>query len=802
MKMAATAGIELRSIDGHETQIALRGVRVRAHLTGMSQKTIVEQTFINRENRAIEAVYTFPLPEDAAVCGFEVITGDRVLTGTIEENDRAIEKYDEAISQGHGAYMLEADRPDVFTAHAGNLKPGQVATIRLTYVAPLARVDKQIRVTFPTTVAPRYAGTAGMDPMEGMIDAHALNPPKALHVPYGLTLEVDVDLGRKIRQITSPTHTISVSENQNQDSTASYHRVQLERAVTAMDRDIVLCIELAREHAPCAQVSRGIDGAPFVAVSFVPEFELNELADPPASENVFVLDCSGSMQGNSIEQAVAALGLCLRSLSPGDTFNIYRFGSSFERFRSESVIYSSESLKAALEYINRGADLGGTEIMAPLEAIFATSPREHRYRNIILLTDGEVTNEPAVIAAARKHRDHNRIFSFGIGSASSAFLVKGLARATRGAAEFISGDERIEDKVLRLFSRIASPAVEDVSIDWNGADVQTLAEIPPVFDGDLLTVFGRVQGSPPPDVTLRCRLGGKEKSWTVALPPTHQDDGVISTMWARRTIQSLEEVNDIRRLSRPKEKDSPERRMIIDLSRQFNLVSGLTTMIAIEHRSLEERNAGQPALRRVPVMLAHGWGEQHRGGVVMACLSAGSGAGMTLDRAMTAIPVAPAPAAAHVAHPAGGGFLRRMFSRKSFGAGETFDRLRDSKVEFKSAPSVSPFQQLLSKQSADGWFEWDEKLIASIVADWKTWQATIERMLPALTTATIPHKERLVHTALILLILDRKFPGEASAWRRGAQKAQRWIAQQANVLFDQLEQWLKKALVEMGESAR
>src|SRR5687767_15955529 len=96
-------------------RIALRGVRVRSRLAGMSQRTTVEQTFVNLEPQAVEAIYTFPLPEHAAVCGFEVVTGDRVLTGVVEESEKAIEQYEEAIGDGHAAYALEQVRPDVFT---------------------------------------------------------------------------------------------------------------------------------------------------------------------------------------------------------------------------------------------------------------------------------------------------------------------------------------------------------------------------------------------------------------------------------------------------------------------------------------------------------------------------------------------------------------------------------------------------------------------------------------------------------------------------------------------------------------
>src|SRR5690348_3137446 len=97
----------LKSADN--AAIALRGVRFRSRLSALSHKTIVEQTFINSERRPIEAVYTFPLPENAAVCNFEIITGDRVLTGVIEETNRATEQYDQAVREGHGAFMLDTE---------------------------------------------------------------------------------------------------------------------------------------------------------------------------------------------------------------------------------------------------------------------------------------------------------------------------------------------------------------------------------------------------------------------------------------------------------------------------------------------------------------------------------------------------------------------------------------------------------------------------------------------------------------------------------------------------------------------
>jgi hypothetical protein len=176
--------------------------------------------------------------------------------------------------------------------------------------------------------------------------------------------------------------------------------------------------------------------------------------------------------------------------------------------------------------------------------------------------------------------------------------------------------------------------VSDVRIDWGGSDVQTLAEMPPLFDGDAVASYARVLGTPPKEVTLRCKLPrGKDASWTLPVGhPIADVAGIVPTMWARRAIQSFEEVNGVRRTSALLKDQGRDRQRLLTISKDFNLVCSLTSFIAVEHRTIEERNEGRPALRRVPVTLARGWGasEQMRGGVggfaggavAMRCLSA------------------------------------------------------------------------------------------------------------------------------------------------------------------------------------
>ncbi|HSU68520.1 MAG TPA: VWA domain-containing protein, partial [Tepidisphaeraceae bacterium] len=643
---------------------------------------------------------------------------------------------------------------------------------------------------------PRYATATGTDPIDAAIDGDALNPPHVLNVPYGISMEVDVALGRELMRVTSPSHAIQVLNGDE-----GIWRVTFAGGLAEMDRDVVLLLDLKREHAPAVQAAPGHEGGTYLAVTLVPEFDETEPAERKPAETIFVLDCSGSMQGESIAQATAALELCLRSMSMGDTFNICRFGSTWDLLASESLVYSPQTFERAIQHVRRGADLGGTELYPPLEAILSVAPRAGTVRNVILLTDGQVSNEPAVIELARKYRAHNRIFSFGIGAAASAFLVKGVARATGGAAEFISAGERIDDKVLRTFGRIASPPVSDVSIDWDGCDMQTLAELPPVFDGDVLAVFGRAPGRVPARVTLRCNTPTGPRSWSVNVPPAREDEGTIATMWARRTIQSLEEVNGSARGRLNRGRKSREAEMLISLSRQFGLLCSLTTFIAIEHRSPAERNAGEPALRRVPVMLADGWG-----GVL------GETCDKTMDRTMDRLRDSVRDTA-----PASPGLLRKLFGgsrselstaqaeanararltlstgkmyRESYGksvpAGAStpppdrvdFDKLLDEELSLASPAGddgrASGVLTALSLQFPDGSFGWSPVLTGifhSVGLDADAWRGAVEREFPG--SKGSKNSGDVASTVAIVLLLTLHFADQQPLWQRAVRKATR-----------------------------
>ncbi len=257
------------------------------------------------------------------------------------EREAAFAKYDDAMQEGHGAYLLDEERPDVFQASVGNLPPGKEALLKITYVSELSVQDGALRFVVPTTVSPRYAPAVDRVGV-GRSDEQTLNPPREWRVPYGLNLTVNLAMSGAIGRIESPSHPIAMAVMDGRTT------VTLAAEEVALDRDFVLTVAATGLDAPCAWIERDHTGATAIAVSYAPALP----ADPRPAEVIFVVDESGSMQGSSIEQVRNALQLCLRSMIPGCRFNIVSFGTSFEALFPESRAYDESTLATAAEFVS------------------------------------------------------------------------------------------------------------------------------------------------------------------------------------------------------------------------------------------------------------------------------------------------------------------------------------------------------------------------------------------------------------------------------------------------------------------
>jgi Ca-activated chloride channel family protein len=324
------------------------------------------------------------------------------------------------------------------------------------------------------------------------------------------------------------------------------------------------------------------------------------------------------MQGSSITEVRNALQLCLRSLTPGCRFNIVGFGTGVRRLFETNRLYDEESLALATAHVQAlDADLGGTEILRPLRETFEAVLEQGGVRQVIVLTDGQVTNTDEVLELVKRHAASHRVFTVGIGAGASAHLVKGIARAGGGTAEFIAPGERIESKVLRLVRRLLSPAMTDVRVEWRGLDAtQAPSTTPAVFSGSRTVIYGFVKHEGRGVVRLSGKGPNGSLSFDVPVDTSTAGPGsVISTLAARARIRELEERAEwilprASRQARPRPSNAATE--IIDLAKRYGLVSRETSYVAVEER--EDAAPADVQLRRIPIALTNGWGGVERMG--------------------------------------------------------------------------------------------------------------------------------------------------------------------------------------------
>lgn len=596
--------------------VPLKGVEVDGEVLGAHARVRVRQRYCNESGRAVEAVYTFPLPSDATLTAFAMTCAGRRLEGSVKEREAAFHAYDDAVVAGHGAALLEQERSNVFTATVGNLLPGEETLVEVEYVQRVTADEGSLRWMIPTLVAPRYIpGSAGGDrtahgehpPTDRVPDADRITPPRAAEVGYGLKLDLLFDLGRAVK-VESPSHAITaVTEG-------ARVRVRFAQPEVALDRDVVLTARapgsLASQAAGVvAHRALGSDG--YLALSVVPDLagEVGTAAAKGVTA-IFVVDVSGSMAGDSIREARAALRLCLRHLRAGDRFNVIAFSNSHSSFEREPVPFTQASMASADRWVDSLSAEGGTELLEPL--VLATTMAGSG-GVVMLLTDGEVGNEDEILQAVLKRRGESRarVYSFGIGTNVSDALLRDLARETGAAVEFIHPGERIDEKVVAQFSRAVAPRVTDVTVRFVGVDVGEVApsRTPDLVDGEPWSLLARYTRGGGGTAEISGRWQGEAFALRVPLDlPEEVSRPVVAKLWAAERIRDLEDARvEGRRAESMKAR-------ITALAVEHGVASRYTSFVVVEQRSGDRRVSGMPDTVVVPVGLPAGWAmfEQER----------------------------------------------------------------------------------------------------------------------------------------------------------------------------------------------
>ncbi|HEY7547698.1 MAG TPA: VIT and VWA domain-containing protein, partial [Blastocatellia bacterium] len=528
-------------------QCPLKHTGVKAEISGFISRVTVTQEFQNPFKDKIEAIYTFPLPQSAAVDDMTMKVGERTVRGRIKRREEARAIYEAARATGNVASLLDQERPNIFTQSVANILPGERILITISYVETLKYEDGSYEFSFPMVVGPRYIPGAPVGRQGGgrspdttrVPDASRITPPvapKGMRAGHDISIEVALDAGVPIEWLRSTLHEIEVDRPTDHSAV-----VRLKDLNVIPNKDFILRYDVSGKKIEDAVLTHhGQTGGFFTMILQPPDRVAEEDVTP--KELVFVLDTSGSMSGFPIEKAKEAMKQAIDGLHSEDTFNLITFAGDTYVLFPKPVPATRENLRRAQQFLASRAGGGGTEMMTAIRTALDPSDAQDHVRIVCFMTDGYVGNDMEIIAEVQKH-PNARVFSFGIGSSVNRFLLDKMAEEGRGEVEYVTLSDDGSAAAKRFHERVRSPLLTDISIDFGNLPVSDVypQRIPDLFSAKPLVITGRYTGGGSGVIKLRGKAAGREfvRDISVDLPREEPRRDVLAKLWARARIDEL-----------------------------------------------------------------------------------------------------------------------------------------------------------------------------------------------------------------------------------------------------------------------
>lgn len=606
------------------TAIALKHTNVKMSIVGFVASVDVEQIFINPYSENIMATYIFPLPSDSAIHKMEMLIGDREIQGEIKERDFAKEEMQRVSKQGNKVVLLEQERPNIFTSTVANIEPTDKITVRIHYTQRLSYDDGAFRIFFPMVVGHRYipgipigkSGKGENADTTRVRDASRITVPRvstAGELRIGnVSISIDLNPGIKVKNVFSPSHQVLL----NKAKKNGHFDIKLAKFELIPNRDFILEYEVAGTQ-PSAALLTAEDLQKNVGYFLL-------MATPPAKatkENILpkdldlILDISGSMSGQTLEQAKKALKMCLDGLNPEDTFNISVFADQFHSITNTYLFATKENIKHATQFINKLETEGGTKMFPVLEhtlienlknktSVKLAGRKLDRLPIIVMFSDGGVGNEQEILNMVEKNLGDTRIFTFGISDAINDYFMHKLAEFGRGTSEMIpSSQENIEPNIKRFLKRLHAPILSNFKIDWPNSEKAEISPslLPDLFYNKPVFIIGRYPLSVDPQ---NIQLTAEGTNGLIDIPLNFDLDSselkleILSTLWARAQMEDLTD----KILQKPQ--DEFYKQQLLALALEYQLLSPVTAFIAIDQFSSTDGNTTEVT---VPVLVPRSW---------------------------------------------------------------------------------------------------------------------------------------------------------------------------------------------------
>lgn len=580
---------------------ALRlGTDMDVTVSGQTLRVRVTQAFRNTSRKWMEATYLYPLPDDGAVDTMKVVVGQRVIIGKIKRKEEARAIYDQAKAAGRKAGLVESERPNLFRTNVANVGPGETVLISIEYQAPVRQSGGEFAMRLPLVVGPRYVPPVSADAAADAARVTApLAAPKLGRALNPVSITVHLSAGFVPANIISPYHRIVVA-----DAGGMGRTITLAAGEEPADRDFELRWRSASADPTIGLFRQALDGQQHVMVTIVPPANTQTGTVPPR-EMVFVIDNSGSMSGESMAAAKQSLLYALGTLRPQDRFNVIRFDDTMTQLFDQSTPASPEQIALARKFTEGLEAAGGTEMLPALKsALVDAHPADKAVRQVIFLTDGDLSNEKDMMAEIAANGGRSRVFMIGIGSAPNNFLMRRMAEAGRGTYTNIGDGSEVLTKMTALLDRLKAPAVRELSVRTEGTSLDLTPRIlPDLYAGEPLVLLGK--GSQPGaklegKLVVSGMVGDQPWSRSVDLGSAVESPSV-ARLWANRRIADVE----AQRWSGQVD-DTAADEAIAQFGLAYGLVTTRTSLVAVDETPA--RPSGTRLTREdLPLLLPKGW---------------------------------------------------------------------------------------------------------------------------------------------------------------------------------------------------
>ncbi len=502
--------------------VYLKSVDATVNLKQDAGNIRVEQVFYNSSQSRLEGEYLFPLPGEAQVRDFHLYINGQKTQGQVLDSREALQTYTDIVRKMRDPALLEFSGNGLFKARVFPIEAKQDRKIELEYAQVVNYDSLAFRFVFPI----RQSGQGSIEHFH---------------------MVINLETGSPLAQMYSPSHQINVTRDGDRRATVTVEEDNMEGS-----KDFILYYTLADQeiNATVLNFRPRTDRDGFFMLMVSPGFD-RVAPKQVAKDFIFVVDVSGSMNGEKIVQAKEALRYCINTLQPQDRFEIVRFSSAIENFQNSLQPAGRDQVQNALYFIDNMSAAGGTNINeALLRALHLKKEQDRRPTSVVFLTDGlpteGITDVGRILQNVRdEKKDYIRIFSFGVGYDVNTFLLDKLSGDSHGSANYVKPGENIEKEVSTLFAKISSPVLTNPQVNFGQLQVSDMypQELPDIFQGQRLTIIGRYRRAGKAKIKLTGRQGENTKSfeYDAALNNRETENEFIATLWANRKVSHLME---------------------------------------------------------------------------------------------------------------------------------------------------------------------------------------------------------------------------------------------------------------------